>query len=69
MGDGKAINGAHKSEGQLFNLKQDLAETNDLAQEQPEMLKRLLAAAKESHTPERKYPAESRKVTVNDYVR
>lgn len=44
---------------ELYNLDADLAETRDLAQEQPAILKRLLGLAEASHTPAQYFPLPS----------
>lgn len=69
MGDWKAIKPKGGAEPELYNLKRDVAETKNVATENPEVLKRLLERAKQSHTEERKFGAESRRVGVDDYVR
>ena len=68
-GDWKAIKPLPNSAVELYNLKRDIAETKNVAAENPEILKELLDIAKKSHSPERKYPAENPRPTVSDYVR
>jgi arylsulfatase A len=69
QGDWKAIKPQANANVELYNLKSDLAETKDVSKENPEVLKRLLGIAQQSHSPARKYPAEKGRPTVDDYVR
>ncbi len=68
-GDWKAIKPAGNAAVELYNLKTDFAESENLAAQKPDVLKDLLGLARQSHSPERKYPAEHRRPTVDDYVK
>ncbi len=68
LGDWKMVQNKGDGPMELYNLKNDLAETKDVAAEHPEVLEKIKAICKSEHTPERKYPADPRP-GVKDYVR
>ncbi len=51
MGHWKAINPKKTTEWELYDLNNDISETNDLAASNPELLAKLQAYAKAAHTP------------------
>src|SRR5207248_4884589 len=69
MGDWKTIKPEPNAEVELYNLKNDLAETKNVAAENPEIMRQVKKILAAEHTDERKYPAEKPAVGVKDYVR
>ncbi len=69
MGDWKAIRPKPDAELELYNLKDDLGETTNLAGKNPEVLDRIKSIIAHARTPERKYPADKPLPTPNDFVR
>jgi arylsulfatase A len=69
MGDWKAIQPKPDARFELYNLKEDLAETKNLADQHPELIEKLRGIATDAHTSEREYPPENPRPTINDYVR
>ena len=51
MGNWKAIRPNRKSAFELYDLNQDLEELRNLADQYPDILERMIAYAKEAHTP------------------
>jgi arylsulfatase A len=69
MGDWKALQPRAKAPFQLYNLKEDVRETRDLANERPEILAKLQKRMAGARTPERDYPEENPRPGIEDYVR
>lgn len=69
MGDWKAVRAKPGGPIELYNLKDDLAETKDLAAEHPEIIAKAKHIAETAHTTERDYPAENPRPSIKDYVR
>ncbi len=69
LGDWKAIRPKPAARLELYNLKDDLAETKNLADQHPELIEKVNRIAADAHTTEREYPAESPPPTIKDYVR
>jgi arylsulfatase A len=55
-GDWKAVQNAARDQLELFNLKEDPAEQNNLAGQRPEVAARMRAIMKEAHVDHPKYP-------------
>ena len=53
----------------LYNLKIDLAETKNVATENPDVMKQIEIYLVTARTEERKFSADKNKVSVKDYVR
>lgn len=68
-GDWKAIKPSPKAAVELYNLKTDLAETKNVAKENPEIIKKMKSIQTAQHVAERKFPAENPRAGVKDYVR
>ncbi len=60
MGDWKAvkrdIDRTPQGSTELYNLKDDIGETNDLASSNPEIVKKMEDIMKEAHTPSEVFP-------------
>ena len=60
MGDWKAVRRGLKKNPdapiQLYNLKDDMAESKDVAAENPEVVARIEALMKEAHVPSEQFP-------------
>jgi arylsulfatase A len=69
MGDWKAIRPGPDARLELYNLRDDLSETTDVAAKHPEVLARINDILAREHTPERNYPAEKPQPTAKDYVK
>lgn len=69
VGDWKAIRPGPDAKLELYNLKDDIGETTDLADKNPEVLSQMKAIIAREHTQERSYPAEKPQPTAKDYVR
>jgi arylsulfatase A-like enzyme len=69
LGDWKAIRPKPDAKLELYNLKDDLAETTDLADKHPEVLDRIKDIIAHARTPERKYPATGPQPTPAAFVR
>ena len=67
-GDWKAIRGQTGGEWELYNLKTDGKETNNVVADHPDVMKRVHAIIAAEHTPERKYEAAPKESAVM-YVR
>ena len=67
-GDWKAVRGRSAAEWQLYDLKTDLTESNDISAKHPDVLRRIHAIVAAAHTPERKYAAAPRE-SAADFVR
>jgi arylsulfatase A len=69
MGDWKAINPQPNAPLELYNLKTDRAEKQDVAATNPEIMKQIQGILASARTEERTYPAEQNPPKVKDYVR
>ena len=67
-GDWKAVKGGPKAKWELFNLRTDEREANNVIDRHPEVMTRIAEIIGREHTPERKYEAAPREGAV-DYVR
>ena len=56
MGPWKGIRLGREEAIQLYNLEQDLGETNDIAAEHPEIVKKIAAIMQEAVKPHPRYP-------------
>ena len=65
MGDWKAIRLKVKNDPdapiRLFNLKQDIGETKNIAEKHPDVVKRIALLFKEAHTPSERFPLYAKK--------
>ena len=65
MGDWKAIRLKVKNNPdapiRLFNLKQDIGETKNIAEKHPDVVKRIAPLFKEAHTPSERFPLYAKK--------
>jgi arylsulfatase A-like enzyme len=69
MGDWKGITARVGGAWELYNLKDDPKETQNLAQAKPDMLAQIKAIAAREHTPEREYGELDPPSKLSDYVR
>jgi arylsulfatase A len=69
LGDWKAVKPKPAAKVELYDLKDDLAETRNLADQQPALVKKLQTIADKAHTAERNYPPENPRPSIKDYVR
>jgi arylsulfatase A len=69
MGDWKAIRPKPDANLELYNLRDDLAETTDLADGNPGVLAKINRTLASQHAPQRVYPPEKPEPTSRDYVR
>lgn len=67
-GDWKAVRPGPKAQWELYNLKDDIAEKNDLSAAQPQIVNKILQFAQAAHTPERVYPPAP-KESAKDFKR
>lgn len=68
MGDWKAVQPKPNAPWELYNLKNDVGETKNVAAKNPGVMKQIKDYAAKARTPERKFPAGG-KASVDDYVR
>ena len=54
---------------ELYDLEEDIGETENLAAKRPAVVEKMLAFMDASHTPPRSYPKLIERATVDDYVR
>jgi arylsulfatase A len=68
MGNWKGAIHRPGKEMELYNLKDDISETNNLATSKPDVVEKIQSLMAEAHIPERDYKPEPRKMTVEDFV-
>jgi arylsulfatase A len=69
VGDWKAVRPKPDAKLELYNLKDDPGETDDVADKNPDVLDRMKQIIARAHTPQRVYPAAGPQPTPGDYVR
>ena len=67
-GDWKVVKPGPKAAIELYNLRDDPSETTDVADQHPEVLKRLVEAMNQAHTPPRDYPQTIKRPSLKDFV-
>lgn len=68
-GPWKLIKNRPRREWELYNIAADEAETTNVAEQHPEVVRELQAIAAREHTPEREYPELDPRERVADFVR
>ena len=69
MGDWKAVKPRPNAPFELYNLKTDEKETTNVAEQHPEVMKKIAELATAQHSPERDYPNEENPPGIKNYVR
>lgn len=69
MGDWKAVQNRMNRPIELYNLKQDVGETKDLASQNPEQVKQMTEAMQQAHTAPRDFPQTLKPVGIKGYVK
>jgi arylsulfatase A-like enzyme len=69
LGDWKAVKPAKARPWELYNLRSDPGETQDVADAHPDMLAKIEAVASAAHTEPRKYAEPEHRPGVADFVR
>lgn len=69
MGDWKAVQNRMNRPIELYNLKQDVGETKDLASQNPEQVKQMTEAMQQAHTEPRDFPQTLKPVGIKGYVK
>ncbi len=68
MGDWKGIIQRPGNEMELYHLKEDISETNNLANRKSDVVVKIRSIMSEARLPERDYQPEARRRTVEDFV-
>ncbi len=69
MGDWKAVQNRMNRPIELYNLSQDIGETNNLASQHPEQVKQMTKAMQQAHTAPRDFPQTLKPVGIKGYVK
>ncbi|MGH7955439.1 MAG: sulfatase/phosphatase domain-containing protein, partial [Opitutaceae bacterium] len=65
----KAVKSRPSAAFELYNLVNDPKETTDVAEKNPDVMKKIAELAVAQHTPERDYPDEEYRPGIKDYVK
>jgi arylsulfatase A-like enzyme len=69
MGDWKMVKPEVNAKPELYNLKKDIAEKDNVAESNPDLVKKMEDIVKAEHSPERTFPKEGRPPGMKDYVK